>query len=384
MSIPYRRFLVALAVGYPAGFEDEIVHGAIDYSDQFGHWQLASAGHRPFLPFDEIDLTEIDGVIGLLWPEMAEAIARAGVAAVNTSTRIAELPLPRVGNDDEAIGRMGAEYLLGKGYPHFGFVSDPNAWYSHRRREGFQRLIQERAGQTCRVLELASNSEEQSESMIKRWLDENPRPIALMAVNDSYGRRLINTVVKVGLRVPEDVAVLGVDNDRWASTTSAVPMSSVALDARQIGYKAAQMLDHLMKGDPAPPPVWVPPIGVVTRRSTDIVMSADPLVIEALRVIRERCGQTLTVDGLLDVLGVSRRSLETRMKKAIGQTPQSAIFRAQVEKSKPMLLNTPATMAQISEACGFHRQERFSLVFKRLTGLTPGRFRQERGLRREG
>lgn len=372
---------VALAVGYPSGFEDEIVRGAIDYAEQADRWKFIGRGHRPFMPFEEIDLSSVDGVIGLLSPTGAAAIRQAGVAAVNCSTRDADLPLPRVGNDDAAIGRMGAAHLLERGLAHLGFLSIGDTWYGEQRMAAFRQVIEQEAGRTCHVLAGVEGDREVFEPAMRRWLEQLPRPIAVMAVNDSHALNLMNVAMAMGLRIPEDLAVLGVDNDRWAVAMSPVAISSVAIDARQIGYRAARLLDRLMDGQAPPPPQWIPPVGVVARRSTDIVLAEDSLVAAALGYMRDHCGEPLTVEDVLMAVGGSRRSLEMRMKRATGQTPQAAIFAAQIERGKRLLASSDHTMGEISRACGFGRQEQFSRVFKRLTGLTPGQYRQQRRTR---
>lgn len=371
---------MALAVGYPAGFEDEIVQGALDYAEQAASWHFLGNGHRPFRPFEEIDLNAVDGVIGLIGPGWVKSIERAGIKAVNCSTRHEDLPLPRVGNDDEAIGRLGARHLLERGFARFGFAGTSANWYTRRRLVGFRQVIEQDAGYACEVLELpAGETAEEVSARLKAWLPQLPRPIAIMVENDTRALLAIRAAMEAGLHVPEDVAIIGVDNDRWATAMSRVPISSVALDARQIGYQAARLLDRLMAGEPAPAPEWVPPVGVVTRRSTDVILSDDPVVIAALRFIRDHCDQPLGVDNVLEVVNVSRRSLENRLRRATGLTPQSAIFQARIERAKKLVLANRLNFGEISRACGFDRQEQFNRVFKRITGLTPSAFRRSLG-----
>ncbi|MFO7907155.1 MAG: DNA-binding transcriptional regulator [Pirellulaceae bacterium] len=372
---------VALAVGYPSGYEGEIVRGAIDYAEHLGRWTFVGREPRPFQSFEQIDLGAVDGIIGNFYKRSwAEAVDRASVAAVNTSTAHADLSVPRVGKDDEMIGRMGAEHLLGLGFTEYGFVTTVNAWYSERRCKAFVQAIEENAGRACHVLKIPEQAKESAIPLLHDWLQTVPRPIAVMTANDNVARMAINAAVELGLHVPEDMAVLGVDNDRWETALSPVPISSVETDARQIGYRAAKLLDRLMAGEAPPPPQWVPCAGVVTRLSTDIVLAEDPLVVDALRFIREQCGEGLHVDDMLEELRVSRRTLETRMKQATGQTPQTAIYRAQIDQARNLLINSDQTMGEIARACGFERQERFNVVFKRLVGITPGRYRR-RGVR---
>lgn len=354
--------------------------GALDYAEHVASWTLVGDGHRPFQPFEEIDPRAVDGVLGVFYEhEWAARLGAAGVAAVNTSTRLADLALPRVGNDDAAIGRMGAEHLLGLGFPAYGFVGGAAPWYSERRGGAFQQVVEGDAGAVCHRLSVKGGGQHIM-AALSDWLPRIPRPIAVMAATDVLARMVVNTAIECGIRIPEDLAVLGVDNDRWATATAAVPLSSIEPNARQIGYRAAKLLDRLMAGEAPGPPQWVPPLGVVTRRSTDILLAEDPLVVDALHFIREHCGEDLHVEDVLAKLLVSRRTLETRMKRATGKTPQAAIYQARIERARPLLVNSDESLGEIARACGFERQERFSLVFKRLMGTTPGQYRRRREL----
>jgi len=171
--------------------------------------------------------------------------------------------------------------------------------------------------------------------------------------------------------------VVGMDNDSWVACRSPVPLSSVEPDGWHIGYRAGQKLDRIMAGQDPGPDELVVPTGVIRRQSTDTSVTADPLVADAMSYIRAHCAEQLTVDDVLDELEVSRRSLELRMKKTIGQSPQVAIYKAQIERSKPMLSNSRMTMSEIGIACGIERPERFSRLFKRYTGMTPGDYRAQ-------
>ena len=168
------------------------------------------------------------------------------------------------------------------------------------------------------------------------------------------------------------------DNNEWISALAAAPLSSIEPDWEQIGYCAVQMLDGLMDGEIHERPRWIAPVGAVTRRSTDIILAKDELVVEALRYIRDHCGRGISIDMMLDELRASRRSLEVRMRRAIGQTPQVAIFNAQIEQAKKLLVATDKSIGQIARDCGFRHQARLNNLFKRYTGTTPGQFRRQR------
>lgn len=349
--------------------------GVMDYKEHAEHWQLVGRIQNPVSKFDKLDFAEVDGIIGYFrnrkWMEL---VAASGVKTVNFSNGLETLPFPRVGNDDPAIGRMGARYLLERGFTHIGFLYSDRVWYARQRFAGFREVIEQEAGQVCHAMDQHMDQPLRAE-VIGDWLMRLPKPIALMAANDFVGCQAIEAARELGLRVPDDVAVLGVDNDRWITQYAATPMSSIEPDWRRVGYQAAMMLDDLMAGRSVTEPIWVQPLGVVTRQSTDIVVAEDAVVAHALRFIRDHCGEGIGVDAVLDELGISRRNLENRFKRTIGQTPYTAICRARVKRAQNMLKNSSATMAEIARACGIEEQQ-FYTVFKRITGQTPGQYRQ--------
>lgn len=380
MHTPDRLFRVAMASHNRGDNAYGSFRGVLDYKEHTAHWQMVGVASAPITAFEDVDLSAVDGVIGFFRQQQwVDAVRRAGVAAVNLSTGMEEAPLPRVGNDDEAIGRMGAEHLLERGFIHFGFLSQSSVWYSQRRMAGYRSVIQTKAGRECHVFDAVSHALQSNRgSLIGQWLAQLPKPVAVMATNDWLGCEAIEAAGKCGLRVPDDVAVVGVDNDRWLTQLANVPMSSVEPDWRQVGYRGGQLLDGLMAGELPTPTQWIPPLRVVGRRSTDIVLNEDPVVSQALQYIRDHCHTPIGVENVLGALGISRRNLETRMKRAIGQTPHAALNRARIERAKGMLVQSDATLAAIATSCGI-KPDQFYIVFKRLTGITPGQYRRKYG-----
>ncbi|MBI1335882.1 MAG: helix-turn-helix domain-containing protein [Phycisphaera sp.] len=369
---------VGLAHSLSSDNNYEFVLGVFDYCEHINHWQFVTAGDRFFLREGELDPARIDGVIGsYATTQSIEPLIKAGVAVVNLSNALADLQLPRVGNDDLAIGRMGAAHLLERGFAQFGYLGEHGYWFSRQRGEGFRDIIERQARRECHWYECGGEGAKPMRVEIRDWLSQLPKPIAVMTSNDHLAGIAVTVAEELGLRVPDDVAVLGVDNYRWVILMTRTPISSVAPDGRLIGYRAAKLLDDLMAGQPAPPPQWIRPLGVVTRRSTDIMLADDTVVSEALRYIREHCLEGITVEDVLDVVRISRRSLEYRMKRSVGYTPQVAITRAQIERAKKLLIESDLTMGQVSRTCGFRSQNSFCVTFKHHTGLPPGQYRQQ-------
>jgi LacI family transcriptional regulator len=370
---PARR--VVMAAEHAADNSHGSFRGVLDYKSQVEHWKLVGQVHSPVVAFEDVDFDSVDGIIGFFREERwVRVVEQAGVPAVNFSNAMAELPLPRVGHDDRAIGRLGAEHLLERGFTHFGFLGSFERWYVQSRMAGFVEAIDEHTGRFCRVLDTVQELPT-SRTMIEQWLGELPKPCAVMAANDSTGCQTIEAATAIGLRVPDDVAVLGVDNDHWLTQFAVTPMSSVQPDWRRIGYRAAMLLDGLMAGESPVPPQWIAPVRVEARRSTDIVVADDPVVARALEFIRDRFADGITVDDVMEELHVSRRTLENRMKRTIGQTPYTAICRVRIEHAQRMLATTDQSMAEIARACGIEPNQ-FYPVFKRMTGMTPGQHRK--------
>jgi LacI family transcriptional regulator len=374
MPRPKRAFQVAVVSPVRTDGTYAALLGVLDYTEQASDWQLVGQAHNPIATLEEIDLGGVDGVVGLFRDRRSiDIVTRSGVAAVNYSNAVGDIPMPRVGHDDLAIGHMGARHLLERGFSSFAFLAVEGVWYAQRRREGFLSVIEGEAGRRCDILDGLPEMPDRRDRLGK-WLARLPKPVAIMACTDSWACQAIVAAGKLGLRVPHDVAVLGVDNDRWLTQISPVPMSSIDVNWRAIGRCAAEMLDGLLAGKPQQPK-WIPPTGVAVRRSTDVVVAEDPVVRKALQYIRENCTGPITVEAIMEATGVARRTLETRLKQAIGQTPYAAICSARVERAKVMLAQSDAPIAAVASDCGFNRADQFFSIFKKLTGTTPGRYR---------
>lgn len=357
----------------------ELVRGILDFRQHATHWRIAGVGTEPYRSIkDGLDPEKVDGIIGsFLSPSSAESLLASGIPFVTVSAALPDMKLPRVASDFPAIGRMGGEYLLPRGFAQFGFVGLKGVWSSQQTLAGLREIVEEQGGRPCHTIDTTWLSSPQSDAELQQWLDALPKPIGIMAFVDHLGRNVINAAAKLGLRVPDDVAVLGMSNDRWATELAEPPMSSIEADHRLVGYQAAKLLDDMMAGKPAPGPQWIAPKRVVSRRSTDVTIAEDAVVSQALQFIRDHCTQEITVDDVLGNIDISRRSLEKRMKKAVGHTPQIAITRARIERARKLLLESDMKIGDISRACAFRYEQGFVVTFKRYIGITPGEYRRQ-------
>jgi LacI family transcriptional regulator len=296
--------------------------------------------------------------------------------------------VPLVDVDHEAVGQMAAQYFLDRGYRHFGFFGSEWAHYSKLREAAFRLRLAE-AGHTvsaCYIEYLlrvpAILEWKRAAHRVREWLEKLSKPVGILTANDIPARELAGACLRFGLRVPDDVALLGVDNDDLECGFSWPPLSSVATPARRIGYEAAKLLDELMAGKSPPrEPILLPPIAVVTRQSTDTLAIDDPAVVAALRFIRAQATGTIRVDDVVQHAVQGRRMLEYKFRDFVGHTILEEIRRVRIERVKELLRDTDLSMPAIARRSGFITPERMSVVFRELTGLTPSGYRQQAAIR---
>lgn len=356
----------------------ELCRGVLNYGEQVASWRFVGQDHTPFTALEDLSADKTDGVIGNFMNEQQAASAlHSGVQAVNVSSMTKIAAVPSVTCDDRAVGRMGAGYLLERGFVEFGYVGKLMFMEAQDQYEGFRTVLKE-AGRACHVMNLQDEPEPESRSALAHWLRGLPRPIAIMAESDALACATLNTALDLHLLVPDDVAVLGVGNNPWSEVMTTMPLSSVDVNHGRIGQLAGAMLQGLMSGEVPPPRQTVPPLGVVARRSTDVMVNDDHVVTRVLQYIRDHAAHGISVDDVLDQVAMSRSTLDKRLKLATGQTVHTAICQMRVEKAKRMLVETDASVEQISHASGFQCQPRLNEMFKRLTGMTPGEYRRQR------
>jgi LacI family transcriptional regulator len=207
-----------------------------------------------------------------------------------------------------------------------------------------------------------------------------PKPAGVFTASDRFGQRLLSAARRVGVRVPEDVAVIGVDYDRATCEVCDPPLSGVWIDSEQQGYKAAALLDTLLNGEPPPAePVLIKPGGVRTRQSTDILAIDDPFIADAVRFIRDYACEGIGVAELLREIPLSRSVLQRRFRRIFGQTANNMIVEVRLRRARQLLLETDLSIAKIAEMAGFKYQRYMGAVFLQKLGITPHRYRQQAG-----
>lgn len=312
--------------------------------------------------------------------EMADAITSSGIPAIELRSTKLEHSFPFLGIDNRAMGRMVAEHFLERGIRHFGVYEIGCEVYFEERRDNYIQTIQN-AGYEVSVFSSPDDSEvprewEKHQEKMVNWVRELPKPVGIMACTDQLGFWLLDACDRAGISVPDEVAVVGVENDDILCMMARPPLSSVAFNSTRIGYEAAALLSRMMKGEAAPEEAYLlNPLGIVTRQSSDVVAVDDPELALALRFIRENACRGIQVSDILKAVPMSRTALERQMKSAIGRSPKAEIIRTQMERAKELLASTDLSLSQITQRIGFRHTQHFSTLFKEKTGETPGEFR---------
>jgi LacI family transcriptional regulator len=315
-------------------------------------------------------------------PLMVRECAALNIPLVDLSDSEPYPGVPKFRPDNFAIGHLGAEHFLERGFRHLAFSGFGNCGWARERRDGFVEAarLEQREVNVFDVDypgDLTPTWDEQQVRELAVWLAKLPKPAGVMACNDMRALQVIAAAQTAQLLVPEQVAILGANNDAVRCDLSYPPLSSVATDPFQSGHLAAEMLDRMMRGLPAERTNHrVDPRGVVTRHSTDVLAVDDRNVAAALSYIREHACDGITVDQVLRHAAASRSQLEKKFRRYLGRSPQAEIRRVQIERIRRLLVETEYPLKKIAELAGFEHVEYMSVVFKRLTALTPGEFRR--------
>lgn len=379
---------VALLIESSRAYGRGLLQGIARYVREHGSWSIFHQERRASdAPPAWLEHWRRDGVIARVEDrELARAIRKLGVPAVDVRGLLHDLGLPLIETDDDAVVRLAFEHLRERGFRQFAFCGFPGANYSDQRSRLFTQRTQE-AGHPChlytprvRLKSSASFEQEQQgliyEAEVADWIAALPKPIGLLACNDIRGQQVLNVCRQLDVAVPDDVAVLGVDNDEVLCDLADPPLSSVRPNTERIGYEAAALLDRMMAGHPAPPrATYVPPLGIATRRSTDVLAIEDRHIAAALRFIREHACEGIGVADLLAAIPLSRSVLERRFAVLVGRAPKAEIMRVQLQRASELLTATDFPLNVIAEKAGFRHPEYFHALFKKKTGLTPGRYR---------
>ena len=379
---------VALAYPLAVPHMTLFVRGVMDYAQQHGGWSLTTS--PPSLigaGEDPLRLTDLQG-----WPGhgvMAAILDKGDILAakrlkipvVNMASTIQDPIFPRVRPDHYAMGWMAAEHLLERGLRRLAYFGLQGFWFSKERCRGFTECAQ-KAGATVDILELPRKSGVYSRlqkrtKVLAQWLKQLRYPIGMLAVQDYRARTVIEECEHLGIHIPHDLSVVGMEDDPTLCEFCKPTLSSVARKSWHLGYATAEVLDRLMDGLPVPIDTPVLPSKVVARQSTDTIAVEDAHLADALHFIHDHISEPFGIDRVVNATTISRRQLESRFRRVLDCSPNEYLSCKRVERAKE-LIDAPGKIKfhKLAMLCGFSNIEQLRQVFKRVTGMTPLEYRQ--------
>jgi LacI family transcriptional regulator len=289
--------------------------------------------------------------------------------------------IPVVATDNAAIGRLAAKHFVAKGFQHLAYcgATEPSAYWCEPRAAAFAAAALDAGATFSRFAQrqrIARNWPAALASLAE-WIATLPPGTGILAVNDARARHVVEACGLAGRRVPEDVAVLGVDNDEMLCELTTPPLSSIEHDTREIGRRAAETLDKLMGGKPCHGSVLVPPVGVTERRSTEQLATEDAEVAAAIYFMRANVGKAMHVEDVARASGLSLSTLKSRFKAVVGRPVHAELQRLRIEEARRLLATTSIPVKKVAALAGFVDVSHFTTAFRRHTGLPPGRYRTQ-------
>jgi LacI family transcriptional regulator len=398
------RKRVALIVETSNEYARGLLHGIRAYVRERGNWDIDLDERRRGEATGSLSRFGGDGVIARIEnAAIAAEVLKSKLPCVDVSAARQVPGIPWVETDDAAIATLAFEHLRERGLRHFAYCGDPNFNWSAWREEAFTAAAARAGGFSCQSFESeravkpaarrkdagsrpeksrtakpqAVIAAEPTQGALAAWLGALPKPVGVMACFDLRGRQLLAAAKVAGLAVPDEVAVIGVDDDELLCDLADPPLSSVAPDTDATGYLAAELLDRMMAGERVPPTAHlVKPIGVVPRQSTDTLSVADPALSAAVRYLRARACDGINVEDVLrQAPALSRRTFEAEFKKLFGHLPHEELVRTRLRRVKELLTQTDLPLHAIAGRAGFRHAEYLSVVFKKREGIAPSEFR---------
>ncbi len=378
------RRSVALLIESSNAYARGLLQGIIDYQHQHDAWSIyLPEQDRGATPPKWIRDWHGDGVIARIeTDEIASVVRRIGIPVVDVSAARRIEQIPWVETDDAKVAKLAAEHLIERGFRNFAFCGEPNFNWSLWRSQAFVAALRAR-GLDCEVFELpsrksGSHSWLQEKRLLAKWIQLLPKPTGLMASYDIRARQVLDICRDLEIVVPDEIAIIGVDNDPIVCNLACPSLTSIIPDAVGAGYRAAELLERMMNGDSTNQESHLlPPLGIATRQSTDIFAVDDEDICLAAKFIRDHACSGITVVDILREIPLSRRVFENRFHKAIGQTPHEAILSQRMRRVEQLLRESDLSLEAIAARTGFEHPEYMNVAFRKHFQLPPGRYRNQ-------
>ena len=398
------KFTIAFVSHRPLSYAQRVAEGVSHYVSQHHHLRLQLLGQIGFEPLWSPDEFKGQAVIGLFSnPKQAAPYLAKGALVINVSSSIDSIT-PQVCINNLRCGAMVAEAFLRQGFANFLYVTTrdgdtvasattspshakiKNTLFNQRRLSGFREVLQ-KAGHDCDVLTLGQGTLFSQ----KKWilalgriaahLRDCPRPLAVFCLNDIVGRLVLQACQQANIPVPNEVAVIGVDNDEMLCRSIEPNLSSIEQGEERVGYEAARLCYQLLQKIPvAEKVIYLDPIELIERQSSSMLAVPDQTVAKALDYMKWHLHQPINIATVIKQLSISRRDFEKRFHHHTGTTPAQELARMRIDKACKLLVGTDTPLKDIATTCGYKRIERFHEAFRRRTGFSPLAYRKRNRL----
>jgi len=381
--ISTERILLLGGLAYYAQ-DEQIRLGIQRYRQRCKHpWRVLDAGHEWGNLNQHLERYQPDGVIAhILDHTTLDRVRNLGVPAISLNREVAGQDLPVLSVNNRTVGRMAAEHFLERGMRRMVVYATASWNMEQDRIQGFmERMTGEEIHDLCQIGGSPFSAYSSRTGVLtwerKTWMKELEPPFALFcASGDLVAAQLCDMAASLGLRVPEDVLVLGVDDFKLLCESCIPPLSSIAMPGEELGFQAAACMDRMFREEAPHPPNALLPLGVTERRSTESAAVDDPDLSRALRYLYEHAAERISIGNMVRELRLPRRSLQRKFTRILGRTPLEELYRRRVEMARTRLLETSDPIYVIAVECGFRDAESFSRRFREQVGSSPSAYRK--------
>lgn len=368
-------FRIGIELDFAGAYGRSVLRGVVKYAYTRSDWEFVLP---PMYSLAQMKLRQeerIDGIITMVHSvRTLNRYRRHGGPMVNvartlSAEQLEQAGIPSVLPHDEQVSGMIFDYLWERGFRTFAFCGHPTASWSRCREKAFLQACAQH-GVTPRIAHATDGASES-------WVRQLPKPCAVMCANDRFAWNAIDACRNCGIAVPEEVAVIGVDNDTFLTEMARPTLSSTELGGDRIGFEAARLLDLQLSGQPVVNMVTqIPPLGVITRHSTEVLSIDDAVVAETVQFIRQNASRAISVEDVLKAVAMSRRNLERRFRRVMRRSLLDEIRRVHIDRSTKLLRDTELPIPQIADQSGYASHVRFSTVFRQQMNTTPTEYRR--------
>jgi LacI family transcriptional regulator len=382
-----RRVSIMVGLDWPLGHHHQVFAGIQRYAQECGRWECLINPYADLLLANPQKAPGIDGIIARATPGLAELAKAAKIPLVNVWHNSAAQGVPNVFPDTFESGRMAAEHLLARGLRSFAYLGLDGLYSSQKQLQGFSEVLAAK-GQSCTkclidpTYDATPENWQLFQAKLNQWMDCWSLPVGVLAHTDFMCRYVAEACRYRHLEIPQSVTLIGSGNEVLIDTAAHPTLSSIDFGYERVGHRAAQLLDEIMDGAPAPTePLVLPPVAFVVRQSSDAFVVDDPIVGQALRFITDTLHLGVSVDQVAAHVATTRRTLSRRFNKSLNQTIHDAITQLRLERVKRQLVNTKAALKSVAVECGFRDAIHLCKVFQRVEKTSPSEYRASRTIR---